>query len=82
MSALSPYGPTAARKHGQLGRDVRPRTTTIDIRSHVAVPAAAAIVAPFLDISTVPLAFFSTPEPPFWVAGRLASITNSGASSS
>jgi aminocarboxymuconate-semialdehyde decarboxylase len=36
--------------------------TTVDIHSHVAVPAAAAVVAPFLDPSTVPLAFFSTAE--------------------
>jgi hypothetical protein len=26
------------------------------------VPAAAAIVEPYLDLSTIPLAFFSTPE--------------------
>ena len=38
------YGPTAARKHDRLGRETRPRTTTIDIHSHVSVPAAAAIV--------------------------------------
>jgi aminocarboxymuconate-semialdehyde decarboxylase len=59
---LTGYGPTAARKHGRPGRDIRPRTTTIDIHSHVSVPAAAAIVEPYLDLSTIPLAFFSTPE--------------------
>jgi aminocarboxymuconate-semialdehyde decarboxylase len=59
---LTGYGPTAARKHGRPGRDTRPRTTTIDIHSHVSVPAAAAIVEPYLDLSTIPLAFFSTPE--------------------
>ena len=62
MNALSPYGPTAARKPGRPGRDVRPRTTTVDIHSHVAVAAAAAVVAPYLDVSTVPLTFFSTAE--------------------
>jgi aminocarboxymuconate-semialdehyde decarboxylase len=62
MRALSPYGPTAAREHGLAGRETRPRTTTIDIHSHVAVPAAASVVGPFLDMSTVPLAFFSTPD--------------------
>lgn len=62
MSAINPYGRTAARKHGRPGRETRPRTTTIDIHSHVSVPAAAAFVKPHLDISTIPLAFFSTPE--------------------
>ena len=56
------YGLTAARTHGRPGRETRPRTTTIDIHSHVSVPAAAAVVEPYLDISTIPLAFFSTPE--------------------
>ena len=59
---LTGYGPTAARKHGRPGRETRPRTTTIDIHSHVSVPAAAAIVEPYLDVSTIPLAFFSTSE--------------------
>jgi aminocarboxymuconate-semialdehyde decarboxylase len=60
LSALSPYGPTAARQHDRPGRETRPRSTTVDIHSHVAVPAAAAMVAAHLDISTIPLAFFST----------------------
>ena len=59
---MTSYGPTAARKHNRPGRETRPRTTTIDIHSHVSVPAAAAIVEPFLDVSTIPLTFFSTPE--------------------
>ena len=59
---LTGFGPRAARKHDRLGRETRPRTTTIDIHSHVSVPAAAAIVEPYLDVSTIPLAFFSTPE--------------------
>jgi len=50
------YAPTAARKHGRPGRDIRPKSTTIDIHSHVAVPAAAAFVQPHLDLSTIPLA--------------------------
>ena len=62
MNAIAPYGSTAARSHGRPGRETRPRSVTIDIHSHVAVPEAAAIVAPHLDISTIPLAFFSTPE--------------------
>jgi aminocarboxymuconate-semialdehyde decarboxylase len=62
VTGLSPYGPTAARKHTRRGRDARPRSTTVDIHSHVAVPAAAAVAAPHLDISTIPLAFFSTAD--------------------
>jgi len=62
VSTTSPYGPTAARTRGQPGREARPRGTTIDIHSHVAVPTATAIVAAHLDISTIPLAFFSTPD--------------------
>ncbi len=62
MQAIHPYGRTAARKHGKPGREIRPSSATIDIHAHVSVPAAAALVAPHLDISTVPLAFFSTPE--------------------
>jgi aminocarboxymuconate-semialdehyde decarboxylase len=62
LSLVSSYGLTAARRHGRPGRMTRPRSTTVDIHSHVAVPAAAAIVAPHLDVSTIPLAFFSTPD--------------------
>ena len=62
MSEISPYGLTAARKHERPGRETRPRSTTVDIHSHVSVPAAAAIVQPHLDISTIPLAFFSTAD--------------------
>ena len=56
------YGPTAARRHGKPGREVRPKGVTIDIHSHVAVPAAAALVAPHLDLSTIPLAHFASPD--------------------
>ena len=56
------YGPTVARKHARPGREVRPNSLTIDIHSHVAVPEAAAFVAPHLDLSTIPLAHFASPE--------------------
>jgi len=56
------YGPTAARKQGKPGREGRPKSTTIDIHSHVAVPAAGAIAQPHLDLSQVPLAHFATPN--------------------
>jgi aminocarboxymuconate-semialdehyde decarboxylase len=53
------YAPTAARKHGKPGRELRPKTTTIDIHSHVAIPAAAAFVKPHLDPESIPLAHFA-----------------------
>jgi hypothetical protein len=59
---ITPYGPTAARKHYRPGRETRPRSMTIDIHSHVAVPAAAGIVAPYIDVTTVPLAHFATAD--------------------
>ena len=56
------YGPTAARKPGKPGREVRPKSVTVDIHAHVDVPEAAKFVAPHLDMMTVPLAHFATPE--------------------
>ena len=53
------YGPTAARRHGKPGREMRPSSTTIDIHSHVAIPGAAAFVRPHLDPATIPLAQFA-----------------------
>lgn len=55
------YGATAAREHGRPGREVRPASITIDMHSHVMVPEAAALVAPHVDLTTVPLAHFATP---------------------
>ena len=62
MSPTNHYGATAARTHGRPGREVRPKSTTVDIHAHVAVPAAAAFVQPHLDVSTIPLAHFATPD--------------------
>jgi aminocarboxymuconate-semialdehyde decarboxylase len=45
MTVWNKYEPTAARKHGKPGREIRPQSVTIDIHSHVAVPAAGAYVA-------------------------------------
>ena len=56
------YTPTAARKQGRSGRDIRPKTTTIDIHSHVAVPRAAEFVKPHLDPMTIPLNRFSAAD--------------------
>ena len=56
------YDKTAARVHGKPGREVRPQSATIDIHAHVFVPEASQFVAPHLDMATVPLAHFATPE--------------------
>src|SRR5262249_34732384 len=53
------YASTAARRHGKPGRERRPSSTTIDIHSHVAVPAAAACVKPHLDPTTIALTHFA-----------------------
>ena len=42
------YGLTAARVHRRPGREIRPRSMTIDIHAHAAVPAAGALVRPHL----------------------------------
>jgi aminocarboxymuconate-semialdehyde decarboxylase len=54
------YADTAARKHRQPGREVRPKSTTIDMHTHVAVPRAAEFVKPHLNPATVALAHFSS----------------------
>jgi aminocarboxymuconate-semialdehyde decarboxylase len=56
------YAATAARRHGRPGRELRPKSMTVDIHSHVAVPAAAKFVEPHLDWATIPLAHFANAE--------------------
>lgn len=56
------YGPTAARSHGKPGRDIRPKSVTIDIHAHVGMPAAAKFVEPYLDWSTIPLSRHASAE--------------------
>jgi aminocarboxymuconate-semialdehyde decarboxylase len=56
------YAATAARRHGRPGRELRPKSMTVDIHSHVAVPAAAKFVEPYLDWATIPLAHFAGAE--------------------
>jgi aminocarboxymuconate-semialdehyde decarboxylase len=53
------YEPTAARRRGRPGRETRPKSITVDMHAHVAVPRAAELVKPHLDPSTIPLAHFS-----------------------
>jgi aminocarboxymuconate-semialdehyde decarboxylase len=43
---LSPYGPTAGRDH--MDQRPRPKTLTIDLHNHFRVPAAEALVKPYL----------------------------------
>ena len=59
---IYPYERTAARTHGKPGRELRPPSITNDIHAHVSVPSVAALVAPHLEISSAPLAFFANPE--------------------
>jgi aminocarboxymuconate-semialdehyde decarboxylase len=62
MESWNRYGPTAARKHGRPGREVRPAGVTVDIHSHVMVQEAAAFVAPHLDPGRIPAVQFATAE--------------------
>ena len=56
------YANTAARQHGKPGREARPKSVTIDAHTHVAVPAAAQYIKPYLDVTTIPLAHFASAE--------------------
>ena len=57
------YADTAARKHGKPGRETRPKSVTVDMHAHVAVPRVAEIVAPHLKQSTDPLVRTRRPRP-------------------
>src|SRR4029077_17757640 len=56
------YGPTAARPKGKPGRETRPKSQTIDLHAHIAIPRAAEFVKPHLEVATIPLAHFGTPR--------------------
>jgi aminocarboxymuconate-semialdehyde decarboxylase len=56
------YEPSPARRAGKPGRDIRPKSVTVDIHSHVGVPEAAKFAAPYLDWSTIPLAHYANAE--------------------
>ena len=62
MVVWNKYANTAARKHGKPGREVRPKSLTIDVHAHVAVPRVMEIVGPHLKNATDPLVAASTPE--------------------
>lgn len=53
------YEPTAARKHGKPGRESRPKSLTLDIHSHVAIPAAGKIAGPHMTPQMQALGWFS-----------------------
>ena len=53
------YGRTAARIHDADGLARRPSSTTIDIHAHIVVPQAAKLAQPHIDVSRMPLAYFS-----------------------
>ena len=56
------YEPTAARKRGKPGREMRPKSITVDMHSHVSVPRAHQFALPHIDFSTIPLAHFASEE--------------------
>ncbi len=56
------YANTAARKHVKPGREIRPKSVTIDCHTHIAVPRAAEFIKPHLDLSTIPLAHFASTD--------------------
>ena len=62
MSPWNKYAPTAARTHGRPGRELRPKSITIDIHAHVAVPPAAEFVKPHLYSAKNPMINFATAE--------------------
>src|SRR3954466_4077435 len=68
------YEPTAARKRGKSGRETRPKSITIDMHAHIAVPRAAEIAGSHVDPKTVPLDYFSTPETKALMAKQGADI--------
>jgi aminocarboxymuconate-semialdehyde decarboxylase len=62
MSQWNKYGPTAARVHGRPGREVRPKSVTIDLHSHVGVARASEFVKPHLSATASPLVRFANAE--------------------
>src|SRR5262245_53401288 len=62
MAPWNKYEPTAARRHGRPGREVRPKSLTVDIHSHVAVPRAAELVKAHLGPTANPLVQFANAD--------------------
>ncbi len=68
------YEPTAARKRGTPGKQSRPKSITVDMHAHVAIPQAGVIAGPHVDPTKVPLDHFSTPETKAIMAKQAADI--------
>ena len=68
------YEPTAARKRGKPGRETRPKSLTIDMHAHIAVPRAGEIAAPHLKAAGDPLVQLSTPETQALMAKQHADV--------
>jgi aminocarboxymuconate-semialdehyde decarboxylase len=68
------YANTAARRHDRPGRELRPKSVTIDCHCHVAVPRVAEIVGLHLKQATDPLVQSSTPETQALMAKQAADI--------
>ena len=62
MAQWNKYEASTARKPGRPGREVRPKSITVDFHSHVGVPRAAELVKPHLDLASNPLARFANDE--------------------
>lgn len=59
---LRPYLETAGRIHGRPGREVRPKSITIDSHCHLHIHQAEATVAGLVDIKDIPLMYWVSPE--------------------
>src|SRR5215470_17429404 len=62
MAQWNKYEASTARKPGRPGREIRPKSLTVDFHSHVGVPRAAELVRPHLDPQASPLARFTNAE--------------------
>ena len=62
MTQWNKYDPTAARPRGKPGREIRPKSITVDFHSHVGVPQAAELVKPYLATNAMPLVTFANEE--------------------
>ena len=63
MAQWNKYEASTARKPGRPGREIRPKSLTVDFHSHVGVPRAAELVKPHLDPQASPLARFTNGHP-------------------
>ena len=61
-TAWNTFDLTAARTHGRPGREVRPRSLTLDAHAHIVVPEAAEMARPHLAANADHLTAFASPE--------------------